>query len=468
MRTSNYTKKIVTLSIKALVLGVSLILSTVSFAQSGNSGSGSSNSGSGNSGSGNSGSGSSNSGSGGGKLTFRKPNLISGNNGANGATYKFDNIGNNLDAVVKITGRSDALVKLVNIDMSGSGFDKAWQPQVGYNNGRTSKAAEWWMEFEVSFVDRKTMNPAMVEKFDLTAIDIDGNGDKIREYVSFYGLQSYLLESVSTIKVAKVTSIVNGVTSVLGARFDGPFTNYLDVDTLGTSVMTTTRYAKVQSFKVRTGAVATGANGAADRMYSLYFRDFEYVQPVAATLPVKLTSFDSKLVSSKVVLDWACSEQINFSHFIVERSINGKDFNQVTMIFGNENPSEYKYSYSEAVNANAAGLIYYRLKMVDIDGSAKYSAIRIIKLNNQKNSQIAISTYPNPVTSEIRITIPANWQNKKVTYDMISLNGVVVKHVVNGNASQTESVQVNDLKPGTYVVRLNAGSESATQMIVKK
>jgi hypothetical protein len=322
------------------------------------------------------------------------------------------------------------------------------------------------MEFQVSFFVKDTKTPAVVNEFNLSAIDIDGNGDKIHEYVSFIGLKSFKLEKNTLLSVLKLSSLINGITTP-GARFDGPTLNFKNVDTSGTAVMTTTTYVNSQSFTVRAGAVATAANGAADRMYSMYFKDFKYTQASASTLPITLKSFDSKLMSSKVVLDWASAEQVNFSHFVVERSTNGKEFNDVTMIFAAENSTAANYTYSEAVRESASGLIYYRLKMVDQDGSFKYSAIRIIKLN-QKNSQVAVTTYPNPVTSELRITIPANWQNKKVTYDVINLNGVVVKHSVNENASQTETLQANDLKTGTYVIRINAGIESATQMIVKK
>lgn len=430
MKTINF-KKITTFSINAIVLGVSMLISAVSFADEGPC-----------------------------RLDFRNATRISGKAGANGAVYKFENIGNDLDALVKIIGRSDSLVYLANIDMASSGFDKAWQPQVGYNNGKAPKAVEWWMEFQVTLVIRNTQTAVMVDEFDLSAIDIDGNGDRIREYVTFYGLKSYKLEASTLLSVLKLANNT-------GARFDGPTINYKNVDTSGTAVMTTAKYLSNKSFTIRTGAVASAANGASDRMYSLYFSDFDYRDAAPATLPVKLTSFDSRLMASKVVLDWATSEEVNFSHFIVERSANGKDFKDVTMIFTDENSMKFKYSYSEAVNESASSLLYYRLKMVDQDGSFKYSAIRIIKLN-QKNTQVTVSTYPNPVTSELRITIPSGWQNKKVTYDMINLSGVVVKHSVTQNASQTETLQVNDLRAGTYVIRLNAGNESSTQMIVKK
>src|SRR5690348_9282034 len=72
---------------------------------------------------------------GGGKLDFKNSKLETGQAGQDGAVYRFPQVTSDMDALVKIKARSNSLVYLANIDMSTSGFDKAWQPVVGYNNG---------------------------------------------------------------------------------------------------------------------------------------------------------------------------------------------------------------------------------------------------------------------------------------------------------------------------------------------
>ncbi len=260
--------------------------------------------------------------------------------------------------------------------------------------------------------------------------------------------------------------MVNGVSKITGKRFDGPTSNFVNIDTSGTSVMVTTRFASTQTFTVRVGGVATGASGASERMYSLYFQDFKYTVPHDVTLPVSLKSFDAKLASGKALLNWTASET-KFSHYIIERSTDGKSYSDRTMVFATGKESiDASYSFSENVSGVSEGLVYYRLKMVDIDGAFKYSQIRIIKLNSQK-SGLAISTYPNPVQSELRITIPDSWQSQRVVYDMYSSNGTRIKRYVNDRASQTETIQLADVYPGTYVIKLSSGSESAVQRIIK-
>lgn len=406
------------------------------------------------------------SGSNGGVLSFKNPTIESGLPGVDGTVYRFSQVLNDFDALVKIKGRSNVLTYLVTIDMTSSGFSKAFQPQVGYSAGSAPGAADWWMDFEMTFVKTGTSTPITFDDFDLTAIDIDGNGHLIREYVGFFGLNSYTLEQDSRLTVSNLTEKVNNVTRVIGKRFDGTTDNYVDIDTNGTNVMVSTKYVSTQTFTIRTGGVATGASGASERMYSLYFQDFTYTAPNNVSLPVNLKSFDAKLASEKALLNWTASET-KFSHYIIERSTDGKSFSDRTMIFATgKDGLDASYSFSENISNASDGLVYYRLKMVDIDGTSKYSQVRILKLN-AKNSGVTVATYPNPVQSELRITIPDSWQSQRVVYDMFSANGTRVKRVVNDHASQTETLQLADMYPGTYVIRLSSGSETAVQRIVK-
>ncbi|MEI2822737.1 MAG: hypothetical protein V9F02_04835 [Chitinophagaceae bacterium] len=96
------------------------------------------------------------------ELIFQNSVLSSGTAGANNAVYKFPLVNDTTDALVKIVGRSSNLVTLYKLDISNEGFNKAFQPQVSYNNGSTNTAANWWMEFEISFVKKNTNTPASI------------------------------------------------------------------------------------------------------------------------------------------------------------------------------------------------------------------------------------------------------------------------------------------------------------------
>ncbi len=148
---------------------------------------------------------------------FKTQTLKTGTAGQNGAVYEFPKVTGEVNAMVKIMSRSSPLVKLINIDLTSTGSVKAWQPQVG-NNNRINNAGEWWMEFQISFIDKRNGQPVSVNAFDLSAVDIDGNGDKIREFVSFYNLKSYTVETNSILSISNILGTLPGGLTGVGSQ----------------------------------------------------------------------------------------------------------------------------------------------------------------------------------------------------------------------------------------------------------
>ena len=186
------------------------------------------------------------------------------------------------------------------------------------------------------------------------------------------------------------------------------------------------------------------------------------------SLPIKLINFDAKYNKPNVSLNWSTAQENNFSHFVLEQSTDGSNFSQVAMIFGaGESDTKKDYSYTDRNLTGRKGLVYYRLKSVDVDNKLSYSSVRIIRLDEEKQG-IILTTYPNPVVNELKVTIPANWQSKKATYEVINVNGQVSKKVESGNSSQTENINVSNLTPGLYIVKVSCDGQAAQQKIVKQ
>lgn len=406
------------------------------------------------------------------ELVFKNAQLESGVAGADGAVYRFSNVRNGgsptIDALITINGRSNGLVSLVSLDLTNTGHDKAFQPQVSYNNNITpTGTSDWWLEFGVAFVQSGSTTRVNVDSFKLTALDIDGNGDKINEWASFYSNKSFLLENNSVLVATNISELVDGVSTIVGKKFDGPVQNYTNIDTGATNVMVTNFFQGINAFRMRVGGHSTGASGASDRMYSFWFKSFNYQAPVQFTLPLVLLDFNATVANKKAVLNWVTGMEKSLSHFVVERSVNGIDYTDAGMIFANGNSSvKVPYTYADALPVNAKGVIYYRLKMVDQDGKFQRSTVKLIRIGEAPKT-LSIATYPNPVTTELRISLPESWQNKKVTLNIFSSNGQLVKQVVASRASQTEIVNVADITNGLYIIKATDGTAIATERIVK-
>lgn len=120
----------------------------------------------------------------------------------------------------------------------------------------------------------------------------------------------------------------------------------------------------------------------------------------AGILPVVLTSFDAALVGNSVYLDWTTSTEINTSHFAIERSVDGAVFETIGNVAASGNSYEPR-TYGAVDSRPLFGKNYYRLKMVDIDGSFEYSPI----VEVYQTPVTPFVTYPNPTSDLFRMRL---------------------------------------------------------------
>jgi len=397
------------------------------------------------------------------ELSFRNAVLDSGVAGADNAIYRFTKVETKIDALVRIVKRSDSKVKLLSIDVVNAGWDKAFQPQVTYNNNTTPAGiSNWYMEFEIKFVETGTKIATEVAKFDCSGIDIDGNGQYISENVTFFGIDSYTLEANSMLNIVPVPDPETG--ALTGKLFQGPRVNFVSIDTSGTTVMTTVSYKDKTKFRMRAGGNSIGASGAADRLYAFWFRSFNYNSAEINILPIKMNAFNAKLNSNKVMLDWEVSEQQNISHYIVERSLDGAKYKEAGLVFANSDGLN-KYNYTDLVSMKSKSMVYYRLKAVSFVGTHIYSLTKMIRMDEEKIMKVL--SYPNPVTTELRVSIPQTWQDQTVSYDLYNLNGQLIKNVSINRAGQTEVLNMQGVQKGMYTVKVSCKAGTAIQKIMK-
>jgi hypothetical protein len=171
----------------------------------------------------------------------------------------------------------------------------------------------------------------------------------------------------------------------------------------------------------------------------------------------------------KVVLNWNTPVTANYSHFVIERSLNNVDFSQVGLLFtGEDEPASgnNSYSFSDDVKSVRKGFIYYRISMIDMNGKIQKSAMHTVYTAEQKQTPV-LKVSPNPVTNDLRVTLPTSWKNNFVSIELLNNNGQVVKHSLNQQALLTETISTSDLVEGIYILRVSNGKETIIQRIVK-
>jgi hypothetical protein len=376
-----------------------------------------------------------------------------------GAIYLFSNVISGVDARLKIEDLvGGAKVTKIDDNTADLGYRDAFQPEIQSGNIIGSSYAV----FSISFYQAGTQIPAYLQQVNATALDIDGNVN-LKEFAEINmgtgGAAKYMSTTLDISLLDMLLGKFKG-TNILGVERSG-------IDTTAWSNMFTAGNKNISSFTIKYGT-NTLLPSNDTRQFSMYMKGFTY--PSQVTLPVDIISFNAMLEgTNKANLTWVTATEKNVSHFVIEKSTDGKNFSDAGIVFAFGNTQEKQtYNFSDKINASAGSVIYYRLRTVNLDSKNQYSIIRLIRIEKENSTNIAVTTYPNPVTSDLRVTIPANWQNKKVSYELIANNGRLTLRAESGNSSQTETINVSNLTAGVYMVKVTCNGETAIQKIVKQ
>lgn len=119
----------------------------------------------------------------------------------------------------------------------------------------------------------------------------------------------------------------------------------------------------------------------------------------ATILPISLVDFEAKFVDGEVKLNWTTASEDNSDYFVIERSLNGQDWEEVgTQKAATQSNSVIQYEDYDR-QPYIENTSYYRLKMVDHDGS--YSMSNIISVNYNREG---LTVFPNPAKETLSIT----------------------------------------------------------------
>ncbi len=183
------------------------------------------------------------------------------------------------------------------------------------------------------------------------------------------------------------------------------------------------------------------------------------------TLPITLSTFELSTKSCNVFLDWTTETEKDALHFEIQRSDNAIDFTTIGQVDAAGNSTNLRHY--EFVDENAEAINYYRLKMVDEDGSYAYSDIEIIKTN----CDFMMDVFPNPVGDDwITINFDAdnNWPKEGITLQILSIHGVCIDQIQIGTDGKIQSsykYDMTNLVAGTYIFQYTKGESKETQSI---
>jgi hypothetical protein len=166
---------------------------------------------------------------------------------------------------------------------------------------------------------------------------------------------------------------------------------------------------------------------------------------LSAALPVELTHFSAKPMSQHINLSWSTASEKNNAYFAIERSRNGVDFSPIGQVKGNgTTQSAHDYGFVDT-DVATEGVYYYRLKQVDTDGTATYSAV----LSAQLKDATQVKVYPTAVRHNV---VNIETSNDKQPTTVVDMTGRVLKQF----ATTPNQINVSDLAVGVYMVRVGS------------
>jgi hypothetical protein len=167
-------------------------------------------------------------------------------------------------------------------------------------------------------------------------------------------------------------------------------------------------------------------------------------------LPVVLGSFSASLTAdNSVSVNWTTEQEVNSSYFSVERSSNGSsDFNDIGTVSAKGN-SAIVSNYSFTDNSAQNGVNYYRLKMVDLDGSFVYSQVSVVNSELVQN----VKVFPNPASNYIYITLGGPVPTTSIR--LIDLTGKLLQEqrLNSTTLNNTISMPVSNYAHGIYILQ---------------
>ncbi len=176
------------------------------------------------------------------------------------------------------------------------------------------------------------------------------------------------------------------------------------------------------------------------------------------SLPVELFKFDAEKGEEPMTVDvtWTTASEENASHFGVERSNDGghtyTEIGKVDAVGNSVVTNNYEFvDISPQIGWN-----YYRLKLVDVDGSFEYSTTKVVEFKDTDFVEATI--FPNPTTDIVTVRHSGLVEGKVVS--VLDGKGKLIRTEVVTSKNGSIALDLSNFPEGTYFVKLHLGKET--------
>lgn len=193
----------------------------------------------------------------------------------------------------------------------------------------------------------------------------------------------------------------------------------------------------------------------------------EYPDRILIPAPVKLMSFAGNVNANKAQLKWSVADNETGDKFQVLRSTDGKNFSEISTVFISNKAGTESYTFADPKELDA--ITYYRLKIINKDGSVAFSNIISLKSATEKPNT-GITILKNPVESTLTFTYSANTTSQ----GQVSIYNTVGVKVYSSRLQSQKGINAVSLNldshmaSGAYILEVVNGTERAVTRMIKQ
>ncbi len=187
-------------------------------------------------------------------------------------------------------------------------------------------------------------------------------------------------------------------------------------------------------------------------------------QPVI--LPVQLMGFRGSLQQHTARLFWQTSQESEGAYYELQRSTDGTRFSTIATVAARGAAGVQEYSELDDVYAFSGRTLYYRIKMVEVNGQGRYSAQITLRPGTTANP---VKAWPLPFQSQLQISYQATTAGP-VLIRVTAANGMLLQQIrvqAQPGSNQWPLHQLSQLPAGSYVLSITEGTQTHHLPILK-
>lgn len=185
--------------------------------------------------------------------------------------------------------------------------------------------------------------------------------------------------------------------------------------------------------------------------YGTFYSAQSSFTTTAVSMPLSLISFKAYQSGTGIQTEWKTTQEVNVDRFELERSIDGIHFSKIATL-----PAKGKLQndYTSMDVQPIKGNNFYRLKMIDLDATYKYSSVVRVGMNNGIS---LVKIYPTVITGKSFVLEMENQERGNYNLGLYDLSGKLVysQDIQHKEVSGSQTVTIpGNVSKGTYYIRV--------------